>query len=329
MNPRGEHRDHDPAYRTGESLVEIPRLPIKGNGVLRAGVLQRFHLFGMMELLATYFELTKPRLVSLVLLSAVVGFCLASRGTNNGLLLYVLCATGLVASGSMALNQYWERDVDALMTRTQNRPITSGRMEPHQALWFGLSLSLFGFVLFISLDRPVSALLALLTELSYLAVYTPLKKKTSLATIAGAVPGALPPIIGWTAAGGKLHAEAAVLFLILFFWQLPHFLSIAWMCRSDYARAKLPTLSVLDTEGGATARQMILNVCALVPVSLLPTLFGITGTAYFFGAFVLGFLFSAVIAAAAFHLETRARWVLRASVVYLTILLMFMVLDRV
>ena len=125
------------------------------------------------------------------------------------------------------------------------------------------------------------------------------------------------------------NAAIAILFLILFFWQLPHFLSIAWMCRSDYARAKLPTLSVLDTEGGATARQMILNVCALVPVSLLPTLFGITGTAYFFGAFVLGFLFSAVIAVAAFHLETRARWVLRASVVYLTILLMFMVLDRV
>jgi len=277
-----------------------------------------------------YFELTKPRLVSLVFLSTTVGFYLASSvGINSLSFLITLIATAFVAGGSMALNQFLEREADAKMIRTQTRPLPSGRLEPNQALLFGLVTSALGFFIFIFFVNLTSTLLAFLTWASYLFVYTLLKSKTSLSTIIGAVPGALPPMIGWAGANGAVNFHGFLLFMIIFFWQLPHFLAIAWMYRADYARVGQPILSVVDREGKFVARQMILNMCALMPVSLLPTIFGLTGIVYFFGAFVLGLCFAATIIFAANHLDLRARYVLRASVVYLAALLMLMVIDKV
>jgi len=277
-----------------------------------------------------YFELTKPRLVSLVFLSTTVGFYLANPvGINSLSFLITLIATAFVAGGSMALNQFLEREVDAKMIRTQTRPLPSGRLESSQALLFGLVTSALGFFIFIFFVNLTSALLAFMTWASYLFVYTLLKSKTSLSTIIGAVPGALPPMIGWAGANGAVNFHGFLLFMIIFFWQLPHFLAIAWMYRADYARVGQPILSVVDREGKFVARQMILNMCALMPVSLLPTIFGLTGIVYFFGAFVLGLCFAATIIFAANHLDLRARYVLRASVVYLAALLMLMVIDKV
>ncbi|MBI4358083.1 MAG: protoheme IX farnesyltransferase [Candidatus Omnitrophica bacterium] len=277
-----------------------------------------------------YAALAKPRLVSMVLLSTMVGFYLAARSEVNVVsFVLILVATCFVASGSMALNQYLERVTDAKMIRTQNRPLPSGRLEPREALVFGLGVSLAGFLIFIVIMKWTSVLLAVVAWASYLFIYTPLKGKTSLSTIVGAVPGALPPAIGWTGADGPMGVQVFLLFLIVFFWQMPHFLAIAWMYREDYRRAGQPILSVIDREGTFVARQMIVYMCALMPVSLLPTLFALTGTAYFFGAFVLGLCFAAVIIFAASHLDVRARYVLRASVVYLALLLILMVMDRV
>jgi len=277
-----------------------------------------------------YFELTKPRLVSLVLLSTTVGFYLAyPAGISSFSFVLTLIATAFVAGGSMALNQFLEREADAKMIRTQTRPLPSGRLKPSEALLFGLITSISGFILFIFFVNLTSALLAFLTWASYLFIYTPLKSRTSLSTIIGAIPGALPPMIGFAGASGTINFHSFLLFMIIFFWQLPHFLAIAWMYRTDYARAEQPILSVVDREGKFVARQMILNMCALMPVSLLPTIFGLTGIVYFFGAFVLGLCFAAVIIFSANNLDLRARFVLRASIVYLAALLILMVIDKV
>ncbi|MBI1978271.1 MAG: protoheme IX farnesyltransferase [Candidatus Omnitrophica bacterium] len=276
-----------------------------------------------------YLALTKPRLVSLVLLSTAVGFYLAPGETNVFRLLSTLVATLLVASGSMALNQYLEREVDQNMIRTQNRPLPAGKLEPRQALVFGLGLSLAGFLSFILFVNWVSAFFGLLTWASYLFVYTPLKAKTSLSTIVGAIPGALPPVIGWAGASGGVEFHALLLFMIIFFWQMPHFLSIAWMYREDYRRVHQPILSVVDQDGSFVARQMILYMCALMPISLMPTVFGLTGATYFFGSFLLGICFAAVIIFSATNLNVRARYVLRASVMYLGTLLLLMTIDKV
>ena len=277
-----------------------------------------------------YVALTKPRLVLMVILSVLVGYLLAPSVSRAPLAaIAAVLATTFVAAGAMVLNQFLERDVDAKMLRTQNRPLPSGRCEPVQAFVFGLVISAIGFLLYLLWVNPMSLFFSFLTWASYLFVYTPLKRKTSLSTIAGAFPGALPPVIGWTAAGAPLGIQPLVLFLIIFFWQVPHFLAIAWIYRDDYERARLPVLSVVDREGAFVARQMILNMCALMPVSLLPTLFGLTGFVYFFGAFALGLCFSSVIIYSAADLELRARYVLRASIVYLAALLLLMVIDRI
>ncbi len=277
-----------------------------------------------------YFALTKPRVTSMVLLSAFAGFYLGSSEALNSFSLFTtLLATAFVASGAMALNQYIERHIDAKMMRTQNRPLPSGKLEPREAFFFGAIISAVGFIFFLSLVNKTSLLLAFLTWASYLFVYTPLKSRTSLSTLVGAIPGALPPMIGWAGASGEMAFEPFLIFLIIFFWQLPHFLAIAWMYRDDYARAEQPILSVLDREGSFVARQMILNVCALIPVSLLPTIFGMVGTIYFFGAFGLGLLFAGVIIFAASSLDQRARLVLRSSILYLAVLLALMIFDKV
>ena len=282
------------------------------------------------EVLADYAALTKPRLLSMVLLSTAVGFYLGfGSSALSGSFFVVMMATALVAGGSMALNQYLERASDAKMIRTQNRPIPSGRIQAREALVFGSVISLSGFFIFIFWINWVSTLLALVTWASYLFVYTPLKSRTSLSTVVGALPGALPPVIGWAAAQGTVNFQAALLFWIIFFWQMPHFLSIAWMYRADYERAGQPILSVIDREGHLVARQMIVYMCALLPVSLLPSLFMLTGVPYFFGAFVLGICFASVVIFAAPNLDLRARYVLRASVAYLAVLLMLMVIDKI
>ena len=279
---------------------------------------------------ADYVALTKPRLVSLVLFSTMVGFYLAPP-VHGGLFsfLMTLIATSLVAGGSMTLNQFLERETDAKMIRTQNRPLPSGRLEPVHALLFGSVVSLLGFLVFVFFVNPAATIIALMTWASYLFIYTPLKSKTSLSTIVGAVPGALPPMIGWAGASGNVDFQSLILFAIIFFWQLPHFLAIAWMYRDDYRRAGQPILSVIDKEGTFVARQMIVNMCALMLVSLLPTFFGMTSAAYFFGTFALGLCFASVVVFAATNLDARARYVLRASVVYLTALLILMVVDKV
>lgn len=280
--------------------------------------------------LSPFLALTKPRLVSMVLLSTMVGFWLGlPPGSNLFLSLQVLIGTAFVAGGAMALNQFLERQTDAKMVRTQNRPVVTGEIRPAHAFFFGTAITLFGFLWLLVFVNVPSMLLALATSVSYLLFYTPLKRKTPLAVLVGAVPGALPPLIGWAAATGTISIKGMIPFLIMFFWQMPHFLAIAWMYRSDYERAGLPMLSVLDRRGHAVAREMITHTCALIPASLLPTIFGLTGTVYFFGAFLLGLGFSAAIIFAAADLDSRSRYVFRASIVYLTLLFILMVVDKI
>lgn len=280
--------------------------------------------------LSPFLMLTKPRLVSMVLLSTMVGFWLGLPPSwDLWLSFHVLFGTALVAGGAMAVNQFLERGTDAKMVRTQDRPIVTGEVAPAHALFFGAAITCLGIIWLLLFVNVASALLAAVTSAGYLFLYTPLKQKTPMAVTVGAVPGALPPLIGWAAATGTVSPAGVILFLIIFFWQMPHFLAIGWMYRSDYERAELPMLSVLDRKGHAVAREMITHTCALIPASLLPTIFGLTGTIYFFGAFLLGLGFSAAIIFAAANLDARARCVFRASIIYLTLLLMLMVIDKV
>ncbi|MBI3292595.1 MAG: protoheme IX farnesyltransferase [Elusimicrobia bacterium] len=243
--------------------------------------------------LLCYLELTKPRLSLLVLATTLIGFDLASRRpVDVPLLLSTLLGTALAAGGASALNQVLERDVDAKMHRTASRPLPAGRLRPDQALAFGVALSVTG-ILFLTLAvNLLTGFLAAITLAIYLFLYTPLKQKTSLCTPVGAIAGAIPPLIGWAARRGELTFEAWGLFWIVFLWQLPHFLALAWMYREDYARAGFPMLPVVDPDGRSTSRQILLYSLALVPVSLLPTRVGLTGSIYFWGALILsvGFL---------------------------------------
>lgn len=280
------------------------------------------------SLLGLYLQLTKPRLLCMVLVSTMVGYLLQSM-ESWARFLTMLLATSFVGGGAMAINEYMECESDAKMRRTENRPIPAGEISARNALLFGLGISFVGFFIFSVYINFLSMLMALSTSVIYLLIYTPLKKMTSFATFIGAISGALPPLIGWTAAGGIINHQALILFMILFFWQIPHFLSIDWMYRADYLRAGFKTLSVLDPNGSMVARQMIANMSALFCASLLPTIFQITGTVYFFTAFILGSLFSGVIVYSLSNLNERARLVLRASVIYLPLLLLFMMIDKV
>ena len=277
-----------------------------------------------------YLVLTKVRITALVLVTTAAGFLLASGPTLGvGLLAWTLLGTGLAASGAAALNQVIEREADGRMRRTANRPLPAGRMSPRHGLWVGVGLSAIGVGLLAGFVNGITALLALTTVLLYVAVYTPLKRMTPLNTMIGAIPGAIPPVMGWTAVTGELGLPAWVLFAILFLWQLPHFLAIAWIFRDDYRRGGFPMLPVIDPDGEATGRQVALYCAALVPVSLIPTLLGLAGPVYFFGALVLGLGFLAAGLAMAVHRRKReARRVLLASVTYLPLLLALLVVDR-
>lgn len=284
----------------------------------------------MTPVLNDYLVLTKVRITALVLVTTAAGFLLASGpALETGLLAWTLVGTGLAASGAAALNQYLEREADARMRRTAGRPIPAGRMTPRHGLSVGIGLSAIGVALLAGTVNLLTAFLALATVILYVGVYTPLKRMTPLNTMVGAIPGAIPPVMGWTAVTGELGLPAGVLFAILFLWQLPHFLAIAWIFRDDYRLGGFPMLPVIDPDGEITGRQVALYCAALVPVSLVPTFLGLTGAVYFFGALALGLAFLAAgLAMAISRGKGAARRVLLASVTYLPLLLALLVVDR-
>jgi protoheme IX farnesyltransferase len=237
---------------------------------------------------ADFLALTKPRLNLLVVATTLAGYYLGAERFDPGLLANTVAGTALVAGGAAALNEVLERRTDGLMRRTRNRPLPGGRLRVSTATWFALALSAAGLAELALWANGLAAIVAAATLVCYALVYTPLKSRTSLATLVGGVPGGLPPMIGWAAARGTLSLEAWVLFAIVFLWQMPHFLAIAWMCREDYARAGLPMLPVVEPDGRSTAQQVVLYASVLVPVSLLPTLLGVAGRTYFAGALALG-----------------------------------------
>lgn len=275
---------------------------------------------------ADYLTLTKPRITGLAALTTWVGYLLGSGGQASGVTLVpLLFGTWLVVGGAGALNQWWERDVDALMERTKRRPLPAGRLQPRSALRFGVGLALIGLAILAVGAHRTTAALAAAALLIYLCLYTPLKRRTSLCTLVGAVPGAVPPLMGWSAAHGTLEVEAWWLFAILFLWQLPHFLAIAWLFREDYARAGFKMLPVIDADGGVTGRQIVVYALALLPVSLAPTLLGLAGGVYFAGALLLGLGFLGMgLWAAVVRSRLSARRLFLTSLAYLPCLLVLM-----
>jgi protoheme IX farnesyltransferase len=278
-----------------------------------------------------YLELTKPSITWLILMSTGVGYFYGMRGGafHLGLLLHTVLGTALIASGTAALNQWFEREADRKMKRTARRPLPAGKISPGPALWFGVVLSIAGFADLWIGTNPLAALIGLFTLGSYLFLYTPLKSRTWWSTTIGAIPGAMPPMIGYAAAAGTVNRESWVLFAILFLWQFPHFYSIAWMYKEDYARAGIRMLPVVDPDCRSTARQIVLYGIALIPVSLAPVLLGMSGRLYLAGALALGlwFLYSGVRVAVE-RTIARARAVLMTSVYYLPLIYGLMLLDR-
>jgi protoheme IX farnesyltransferase len=282
------------------------------------------------ERIAAYAELTKPRITFLIVLTAAAGFCLASPGgVKYPALLSAMLGIGLLSAGIATLNQYIERDLDSLMRRTADRPLPAGKLLPWEALWFGVTLTVAAEVYLAIVVNPLTALLGLIIIAGYLFGYTPLKTRSTLSTLVGAFPGAMPPLVGWAAARGDLGLEAWILFAILFLWQFPHFLAIAWMYREDYSRAGILMLPVVEPEGRITAQQIVVYTVMLLPVSFLPTVVGLSGKLYLLGAGILGllFLFSSLRAALS-KSKQQARRLLLASVVYLPLLFILMVFDR-
>jgi len=280
---------------------------------------------------AVYAELFKARLTFLVLLTTLVGFYMGFRGPVDYLLmLHTILGTALVASGASALNQLLERQYDARMRRTQDRPLPSGRLQPQTVLLIGCAMAVAGLGYLALKVNFLTSLIGAASLLSYLFIYTPLKRVTWLNTAVGAVPGGLPPLMGWTAARGQLSGEGWALFAILAFWQLPHFFAIAWIYREEYARAGFKMLPVIDPQGQRTGRQAVSHTLGLLPASLCPFLFKLTGPAYLFGALVLGLLFFWFAVRFSRNLSIgRARQLFYVSILYLPLLLSLMVLDKI
>lgn len=281
--------------------------------------------------LADFYELTKPRMNFLVVVTTMVGFYLGIRpGFDNwALLLHALLGTALSAAGASVLNQYIERGYDALMRRTANRPLPAGRVAPVEALAFGVVLSAAGTLYLAALVNPLTAALGAVTIATYVFVYTPMKRWTTLCTVVGAVPGAIPPMMGWTAATDTLSPEAWALFAILFFWQMPHFLAIAVLYRDDYARGGFKMLPVVDDDLVMTGRQTVLYGAALIPVSLAPVVLRMAGPGYSLAAFVLGMTFLGFgINCAIRKRRVDARWLFLVSIMYLPLLLGVLMFDK-
>jgi len=278
-----------------------------------------------------FLELTKPRITSLVLITTLVGFYMGSTaGMETLLLLHTMLGTAFVAGGASALNQYLERQNDARMQRTKDRPLPDRRVFETEALLFSLAISVSGVLYLLLFTNILTGMLGATTLVLYTFVYTPLKTRTGWATLVGAVPGAAPPMMGWTAANGELDAMAWVLFGIVFLWQMPHFLAIAWIYDEDYQRGGFAPLTITSTGEDSASRQIIFYCCALLPISLLPTTLGDTGSVYLFGAIALGLIYLAYGMAVAFlRSNTNAVRLLRVSVLYLPALLLLMVVDKV
>ena len=278
---------------------------------------------------ASYIALTKPELTFLSVLTALAGFYLGASGPIHvGLLIHTIMGTALLGAGAGALNQYIERRYDALMRRTEHRPLPSGRLSPQEVLVFGCTCALVGIVELTAGTNILTGFLSVVTLVTYLFLYTPLKRVTPFSTVIGGIPGALPPMMGWTAVRGEITPEAFALFGILFFWQMPHFLSLAWMYRRDYARAGYRMLTVGDHDGGITSRHILLYCVALVPTSLMLSFVGHLGLVYSLGAAILGCAFLSY----GIHLfvtrsNMSARRMFFASLLYLPALVALMVLD--
>jgi protoheme IX farnesyltransferase len=281
--------------------------------------------------LADLYELTKPGITRLVLVTTAVGFYLGSSGSLDWvLLLNVLLGTGLLAAGTNALNQWAERGVDAEMKRTRGRPLPAGRLRSSTALVFSVGISVAGTVYLALLVNLLTSFLGAAALLIYIFAYTPLKRRSWWCTVVGAVPGAIPPMMGWTAVAGSLDVLVWVLFGIVFLWQMPHFFAIGWIYRLDYARAGFPMLPVVDPEGVRTSRQIVLYTLALLMVSLLTSVLGLTGALYFFGALTLGLAFLGLgMMLAITRTGVHARRLFLGSVLYLPVLLILMVVDKV
>lgn len=262
-------------------------------------------------------------------MSTAIGYAFGAKSWQLLTLFHTILGTGLIASGTAALNQWVEREADGKMRRTQGRPLPSGQLDPRRALIFAIAISVIGFVELVFAVNLLAGLLGLFTLLSYLFVYTPLKQRSPHSTTVGAIPGAMPPLIGYAAASGTLTWEAWALFAILFIWQFPHFYAIAWMYREDYARAGIRMLPVVESDGVSTSRRIVLYSMALLPISLLPRFLGMTGNVYLYGAAIMGMLFLYT----GYRIlndrtRQRARNVLLTSVVYLPALYALMLFDR-
>lgn len=285
----------------------------------------------LMRRIDAYIELTKPRMVMMILVTTAAGFYLGTQGDVNWMLFgHTLIGAGLTAAGVLGLNQYLERDIDVKMTRTQQRPLPAGRIRGLEALVFCVTITAGGMLYLTSFVNPLSGFVISLIVVSYLFIYTPLKRSTSLCTLIGAFPGALPPVVGWVAAQGKISGSACVLFAILFLWQLPHSLAIAYIYRKDYAAAGLKLLPVVHPDGTSTRRQIVINCIALFGIGLLPTLFNLSGGIYFLVALLVGGMF--LISGIYFEIKPtvkNARYVLYASLLYLPLIFVTMAIDKI
>ncbi|MBA65727.1 MAG: protoheme IX farnesyltransferase [Candidatus Marinimicrobia bacterium] len=283
------------------------------------------------SLIEAYYELMKPSITFMILISTTLGYYMGGNGIANYIhFFFTILGSCLISSGSGALNHFAEADSDKIMRRTNLRPIPAGLISAENAMLFGIALILSGSAILYWIINPLTCLLALITSLMYLFIYTPLKKLTWLNTSVGAIPGSIPPIGGWVAATGRLDPEAWILFAILFFWQHPHFYAIALMFKDDYKKAGLKMLPVTEPDGSRTNRQIIWHSFLLIPVSVVPVYIGILGTIYFWSAIILGvgYLISGVILAKQYSVN-NARFVLRVSVFYLPILFLTIIIDKI
>jgi protoheme IX farnesyltransferase len=285
---------------------------------------------GTREKIAAFIELTKPRIAIMLVLTSAAGFYLGTTGNFDAVLFAnSLFAILLLAFGVATLNQYWERETDQLMDRTATRPIPTGRVSPTEALVFGVAQCVIAEVYLFLAVNTLTAVLGLVVIVGYVLVYTPLKTKTSVSTAIGAIPGALPPLMGWTAAANEISIGAWALFATQFLWQFPHFLAIAWMYREQYARAGIKMLPVVEPAGIITARQIVMFALMLLPVSLAPFFFGRDGFVFLIGGSILGiWFFAASVSAARAKTNEKARRLLLVSVIYLPLLFLLMVADK-
>lgn len=292
--------------------------------------IEEVRVLGLRDRITAFVELTKPRIAFLLVLTSAAGFYLASGGSFDlPLFINSMIGIALLAFGVATLNQYIERRIDTLMDRTATRPLPTGRITPIEALIFGISQCVVAEIYLFALVNPLTAILGLTVIVGYVLLYTPLKTRTSVSTAIGAIPGAMPPLMGWTAASNDITLAAWSLFVMQFLWQFPHFLAIAWMYREQYAKAGIKMLPVVEPEGKLTARQIVLFTIMLVPVSLAPFFMGVSGVVFLIGASLLGIGFLwASIRTARDRTNPQAKRLLMVSVIYLPMLFILMVLDK-